>query len=395
MPSEGVSKRNLIFSFNSPSSKMFLICSLISQVFFLSLPPVNQHIIKEMSQTSAPSTLQKKRIPYLDFLKFFAIASVFLGHSVEQTTGNDFWDNPIWSFIYTYHMPLFMLLCGYFFGSSLKLSFGELLRKKFVQLVVPSLTAFLLMYAFVMLTGYNPCPELMDFSWFGFFNAVWFLKSVFFCYLIGYAGMKLLRRFWVAALVSVVVFNVLPIGNVDNINFMLPMFWLGYYCQKKQEAIGRHRTKLWIGNAILFAALLPFWSGRLTIYAVPIHFVDWSNGTVDWTNLGITLYRTVIGMAGSLVFFLSAPWVYGKIEHKALTPTLDKLGKCTLGLYWTQTFLLECTLHGIGIYVGTAASFLLGPVLAVAELALCYGVVLLLKRNRYTRLLMLGERADA
>ena len=83
-------------------------------------------------------TPRKTRIPYLDFLKFFAIASVLLGHSVEQTTGNDFWDNPIWSFIYTYHMPLFMLLCGYFFGSSLNLSFGELVKKKFVQLVIPS-----------------------------------------------------------------------------------------------------------------------------------------------------------------------------------------------------------------------------------------------------------------
>ena len=70
----------------------------------------------------------KARIPYLDFLKFFAIGSVLLGHSVEQLTGNDYWDNPIWSFIYTYHMPLFMLLCGYFFGSSLKLTFGKEVR---------------------------------------------------------------------------------------------------------------------------------------------------------------------------------------------------------------------------------------------------------------------------
>lgn len=178
-------------------------------------------------------TPRKTRIPYLDFLKFFAIASVLLGHSVEQTTGNDFWDNPIWSFIYTYHMPLFMLLCGYFFGSSLNLSFGELMKKKFVQLVIPSLSAFAIMYAFVMLTGYNPCPELMDFSWFGFFNAVWFLKCVFFCYLIGYIALKSLRSFWAAALVSIVLFTILPIGNVDNINFMLPMFWLGYFCQKE------------------------------------------------------------------------------------------------------------------------------------------------------------------
>lgn len=336
--------------------------------------------------------IQKRRVPYLDFLKFFAIASVFLGHSVEQITGNDFWDNPIWSFIYTYHMPLFMLLCGYFFGSSLKLPFGELFRKKFVQLIIPSVTAFLIMYAFVTLTGYNPYPEVMDLSKWGFLNAVWFLKSVFFCYLIGYISLKLLRRFWAAALISVVLLNIIPYGNIDNVNFMLPMFWLGYYCEKKQEAISRHRVKLLIGSLLLFAVLLPFWSGRLTIYMVPIHFIDWSNGTVDPANLGITIYRMLIGMAGSMVFFLVAPWVYGKIEHRSVTPPLNKLGKCTLGLYWTQTFLLECTLHGIGIYVGTAGSFLLGPVLASAELALCYGVVLLLKRNRYTRLLMLGEK---
>ena len=39
----------------------------------------------------------KARIPYLDFLKFFAIGSVLLGHSVEQLTGNDYWDNPMLS----------------------------------------------------------------------------------------------------------------------------------------------------------------------------------------------------------------------------------------------------------------------------------------------------------
>ena len=53
------------------------------------------------------------------------------------------------------------------------------------------------------------------------------------------------------------------------------------------------------------------------------------NGTVDWTNLNITVYRMVIGIVGSMVFFLSAPWVYGKIEHRRLTPTLNNLGKCT------------------------------------------------------------------
>ena len=338
-------------------------------------------------------TLQTRvRIPYLDFLKCFAIASVLLGHSVEQITGNDFWDNPIWSFIYSYHMPLFMFLCGYFFSSSLKRSFSELVRKKFVQLWIPSLTAFALMFLFVWLTNYNPCPELMDFSWFGFFNAVWFLKSVFFCYLIGYISLKLFHTTWIAAFISSFFVLLFPIFNTDNIDYMLPMFWLGYLCKINQSAIDKNRKKLLICSTLLFALLLIKWSGRLTVYMVPIHIVDWVNMTFEWHNFGVTIYRMIIGMVGSMFFFLLSPIVYEKIANWRITPILNNIGKCTLGIYWLQTFLLECTWHGIGLYVNTTASFVITPIIMVFELTLCYQLVLLLKRNKVTKLMILGER---
>ncbi|HJC93100.1 MAG TPA: acyltransferase family protein [Candidatus Phocaeicola excrementigallinarum] len=338
------------------------------------------------------NTSTKTRIPYLDFLKFFAIACVFLGHSVERTTGNDFWDNPIWSFIYTFHMPLFMLLCGYFFGSSLKISFWEMCRKKFIQLVVPSISAFLIMYAFTAVTRYNPCPELINISVIGFFNTVWFLKSVFFCYLIGYASIRLLRSLPLAITVSTLAVNLIPAGNIDYVNFMLPMFWTGYLCEKKREAIQTHAGKLLAACLIAFLAMLPFWSGRMTVYMVPVDLIDWQTGSLDLHNLYVTLFRLGIGIAGSMVCFLSAPWVYKKISHWKIMPTFDRMGKSTLGLYWVQTFLLECALTPAGIYVDTAGSFVTGPVIAVIELTLCYQVVRLFRKNRYSRLLLLGEK---
>ena len=77
------------------------------------------------------------RIAYIDFLKAFAIATVLLGHSVEQLSGDAFWDHPIWTFLYLFHMPLFMFVSGLFFKSSLQKGFGEVLRVKLVQLGVP------------------------------------------------------------------------------------------------------------------------------------------------------------------------------------------------------------------------------------------------------------------
>lgn len=334
----------------------------------------------------------KPRIPYLDFLKFFAIASVLLGHSVEQTTGNDFWDNPVWAFIYTYHMPLFMLLCGYFFGSSLKLSFVSMFRKKFVQLGIPSISAWILMYIFVTLTGYNPYPEIVDLSFLGFMNAMWFLKCVFFCYIIGWIFAKAMRNVWMAALTSIVLTHLIPVFGIDSVNFMLPMFWAGYLCNLYQSWIDRHRKVLLSVSLLAFGCMLPFWSGRLTVYMVPIDFFHWDIFSMDWANLGVTLYRMAIGLAGSMVFFLLSPYVYGKISNWRITPIFDRLGKCTLGLYWTQTFLLECTWHSIGLYVSTGVSFVVAPVIALVEMVVCYQAVRLFRKNKYTRLLFLGEQ---
>jgi hypothetical protein len=248
------------------------------------------------------------------------------------------------------------------------------------------------MFLFVTLTGFNPYPEIVDLSWLGFMNAMWFLKCVFFCYLIGWIFVKAMKHVWLAALTSTVLVHLIPIFSIDSVNFLLPMFWAGYLCNLHQSWIDSHRKKLLSASLAAFAVMLPFWSGRLTVYMVPIDFFHWDTLTLDIDNLGTAIYRLAIGLAGSMVFFLLSPWVYERIKNCRLTPILDKLGKCTLGLYWMQTFLLECTWHSIGLYVDTATTFLIAPMIAIAELFICYQAVLLCKKNKYTRLLFLGEK---
>lgn len=333
------------------------------------------------------------RIAYLDLLKFFAIFSVFVGHSVEQTTGEDFWDNPLWGFIYSYHMPLFMMLCGYFFGSSLKRPFLEVLRKKCVQLLLPPVAVFVVMWAAFGTTGFNPYPEIVDFSTMGFINVLWFLKCVFLCYITAYCFMKLTGRVWVAAILSSVLFILLPGGDVVNLNFMLPMFWAGYILNRHRGWIDAHRRAVLAVSALAFAAMLPFWSGRLTVYSVPIAVVDWSTGSVDLYNLGVAMLRYAIGLAGSIMMFTAAPAVYRWLESSRLIPAMVRVGTCTLGLYMAQTLLLECLIHALGVYLEPWQSFVAAPAIAVIELGICYGVVMLLRRNGYLRVAFLGETA--
>lgn len=76
------------------------------------------------------------RILWPDVLKSFAIFLVILGHvsSVYDSRG---YSSPIALWIYSFHMPLFMMLSGMFFKYSLKKDFKTLLIDKSRLLLLP------------------------------------------------------------------------------------------------------------------------------------------------------------------------------------------------------------------------------------------------------------------
>lgn len=76
----------------------------------------------------------KDRIAYLDVVKFVAILFVCVGHCYVMTPNLDSIVRPI---IYSFHMPLFMLVCGFFSTRSLEIPIKSLSEKKSKQLLLP------------------------------------------------------------------------------------------------------------------------------------------------------------------------------------------------------------------------------------------------------------------
>ncbi len=328
----------------------------------------------------------------MDLLKAFAIFSVLLGHATEQLSGGLFWDHPVWTFIYSYHMPLFMFVSGFFFPSSLKRSYGEVCRIKLRQLGIPSLTAFAIACAIMLSMGVRAIADLCEFSFAGFLNCVWFLKCLLLCYLVMYPLCKGLHRDWVAALVATVLVILLPGAQVVNFNFMLPMFCLGMLVGRRREGMERHRVIWMVLSAVVFGVLLCFWSGHLTVYERPTQVIDLATGSFDWGNLGLTLYRLALGMSGSMTFYLLSKPVCDALQRRRWCGTLCRIGGATLGIYFLQTFLLEILVNSLHLYVPVPHSYWVAPILAVAELVLCYNLVRLLRKTRILRLLILGEK---
>ena len=75
-----------------------------------------------------------------DMLKLFAIFLVVWGHCIQNLHTCDFYEEPVYKIIYSFHMPLFMVISGYFSLSSMRATTGSFLKKKFNQLLLPSFT---------------------------------------------------------------------------------------------------------------------------------------------------------------------------------------------------------------------------------------------------------------
>lgn len=108
-----------------------------------------------MKKKTAPAV--PARSMTIDYLKALAILLVVVGHCVQTGSGTDFfvkglyYDNIVYKLIYSFHMPLFMLISGYLFSVSAgRAEFKAVLVKKLRTLLLP-LLAWTLVFELMML----------------------------------------------------------------------------------------------------------------------------------------------------------------------------------------------------------------------------------------------------
>ena len=144
--------------------------------------------------------LNKTRIKAFDFLKLFAIFLVIWGHAIQYFLSSDYSNELVYRIIYSFHMPLFMMISGYFSVSSMSLSIGQFLKKKIVQLLLPVISWGLVLWIWqlvydciqtkVFATHFDCLLQI-------FICDFWFLKSCFICYFLYYC-----RRFYYTRVLS-------------------------------------------------------------------------------------------------------------------------------------------------------------------------------------------------
>ena len=326
----------------------------------------------------------KTRSVAFDLLKLFAIFMVLWGHCIQYMKSTNV-DEPVFLFIYSFHMPLFMMISGYFSGSSMTLKFWPLLKKKFVQLLLPCLTWYLLAYVLPklgLLILHKDGGSFSISSLNVLLHNFWFLKSVFVCYILAYWGAK---GKWVGLLLSILASQLIPLFAVG---FLYPAFLMGVLLSKRRVIDNTNMRR------VIMVTSLVIWAGLLCKmkwieYNIPI------NVLLDNPHLFVDrALRILIGIAGSL-FWIA---LFAELFHGSSICqnwTIAKYGKYTLAIYILQTYILEqglskiIQLDGFSLLI---SDFVIAPLISFAVLALCIVLIRLTEQNKYIKFWLWGYK---
>lgn len=347
--------------------------------------------------------MSKERNLYLDILKAISIILVIVGHCIQYGAGAEYlaWGmclyNPVFIFIYSFHMPLFMMISGYLFAFSCKNKTPlQLLVAKAKQMLVP-----LFCWSFVSLAVQTIkiflglSTHKFTLNWVlgmissSFWGGPWFLWAIWWCSLVIIIGRWLFRDSPI--FYTLVWLATLFIPDVDNTavyKFMLPFFVLAYLFGTRDLAT--KLKKIYTNRAfaysciIIFALLLPHYNFDTFIYTTGYSIIG-KNIVYQLHNDSL---RFVIGLFGSISAMYIVHAFMDVIPEK-INKVTAYLGTCTLGIYLISNYIFDEVLKYLPI---NGLNYWLVLLESIIILGVTLLLTMLLKKFKITNRLLLGGR---
>lgn len=338
----------------------------------------------------------KKRNYLIDVLKGYAIILVVYGHSIQflMSKNQDFFENPVFKIIYSFHMPLFMLISGYlfYFSISNRINFREVFFRKIKQLLIPILSWCILVFIIkeilkFILNGISLNILFKDLFIFlgGITNQFWFLWTVLFSSLIVLLINKFTKNIELMYFISFILLLFLPdISNLMYLKFMYPYYIAGITYNKYKENINKEKKLIYIA-IIIFLLLIPLYTKECYIYisGMNLYVINISH------KLMIILYRYIIGLTGSITFI----YLINKIRFLNNVRIINYLGKYTLQIYIIQTYIFEVikklSIPPINMYIYL---LIITPICTMVILSFCVLVSNIINRRKFLDRFLFGGR---
>ncbi len=293
---------------------------------------------------------KREREPLPDLLRGFAIILVVMGHCIQEGSGAAvqteqlYFGDRLYQLIYSFHMPLFMMVSGYLNWKSINQSATNrerisLIKRRAASLLVPIFLWTAMDYVRILILNFvkgNAQPEALIFVY--FYNALhklWFLWAVWWCFLIVCLMHYIFRDAIILYGLGFLLLFVIPDGlGLGAYKYMLPYFLFGFYAHdfmhgKRWQLDFKPRFWMLLLSGLAFAVLFVYYNEDILIYLSGYKLIGKQVGRQLW----IDCYRLIIGFVGSLFFILL--WQNLSVRNGSVNGLnmLRRLGADSMGIY--------------------------------------------------------------
>jgi len=305
-----------------------------------------------------------ERNPLIDYGKGVLICLVTIGHAIQYAVyqGEGFWDNPLYQYIYMFHMPLFMAVSGYVSHAGIQREpYGQFVFNKLKTYGVPIVVwALLFRLAIALVRPPVSATGLLASIIHEANHGLWFLWALLGCLVITATIKATQWNFWLLGVGAFLGLLLLPErANLPMLKYMFPYFLTGYYCASIEGLAVRKRTYIWVfvGSFFLTAALYVIWRKEDYIYNSGMLLAD-----------GNSLPVAVRYLSGFVVSIFSALMIHqGYLRSsKWLQGVVTSLGRGSIYIYILQGYLFTLILQVAPRYFRPIASVPLGILIALA-----------------------------
>ena len=344
--------------------------------------------------------IAKSRDNYFDFLKGVSIFLVFVGHSLQYAHGPEYlhsemyWNEINMRIIYSFHMPLFVLISGYFaFLSLQRHGTAQFLKNRWITLPVPIIAWGSLESVLLQVTG----RETITFSKYLYylFDTFWFLQAILVCSTL----LALLEKIKSRKLKAFLYLLILVSGFFTpdthwlyTYKCMAPYFIIGYYLAKTETIkYVRKLNAITIPSGLIWVLLIPVFKKDYYMYISKFNLIR-GGGIQALEQLKIDAVRFCIGLVGCIFILglVGSIWrVLSKFEQTLGIRCILWSGKHTLPLYVLSAFLYIYIVYHFPIPV--EPMLLLSVMSAIVMMIFCSLIYQVIYKSRFLSWILVGD----
>lgn len=323
-------------------------------------------------------TNSKSRNIYFNILKGIAIILVAYGH-VLQTFNSNWESSIIGKTIYAFHMPLFMLISGYFFYPSVKKTdYNHFIKKRFIHLYLPSLM-WGLFSCFIIGGSKLFSSQYIDFKYFInlTLTGAWYLTLLFILQIIG----AMIERFYAQykyiawSVIYLIIYIAPQLWMMRELKYLTPFFIIAIALRKYDWS--KCSYKIGILFLLIFIVTMKVYTFEHSMYRMSDNIF-----TIDY-HLSAFI-RFIAGLSGSICVIWLASYLQ---KIKNITILIAKIGLITLPIYVLhQKFLIINKI----LHINTNNLIILICFTAI-DIFLSVIIYKFLKKNKTLSLLLFGE----